>query len=136
MGSKMRVFRGITLLALIIGAFTSANASTGVQILDRCQKAVKVMEGSQNDVTPVMVGEANYCMGSIEATISMLALHRDLAPKDRAVCIPKISLYQGARVAVKFLEGRPDLLHLNSGSLLYLAFREAYPCESAEQNAD
>lgn len=119
----------VAMLVGLMSAVASASGATGGQMLSRCEMAVKLAAIPPKEVTLAMAGDANYCMGAVEATASMLALHRDMAPIDRAVCMPEISLSQMARVAVKYMKSRPEIAHLGSGTVLYAAFLDAFPCD-------
>ena len=124
------------LAALFVGVTSTAHATTGLEMLKLCNQAVKMMDGPKGKFDPIMMAEANYCIGAVEATMAMLALHKDLMTPERAVCVPRISLSQASRLAVKFMENRPDILHMSSGALLYLAFRDSYPCPANGEPAD
>jgi len=123
-----KFFHQAIALAGLMSVIASASGSTGIEMLSKCEQAIRFMDGPKEKITSVMAADASYCMGAVEATTSMLVLHRDLVTEDKAVCMPKISLSQKARVAVKFMTGRPEILHLGSGAVLYLAFHDTYPC--------
>ena len=65
-----------------------------------------------------------YCVGYVTAAWDTHLLHGQLCPPiSEAVTKGHLK-----RVAVKYLEARPEDLHLTAGSLVRSAFEEEFPC--------
>jgi hypothetical protein len=126
MGLKARGVKAVKPLAIffvllgLCAAATPGGAQqdwgTGNSILPGCRAG---LAGQQSE--PAARG---FCMGIVEAYLS-------LQPPYSAWCKPQgVTVGQGVRVAVSFIDRNPGRLHERFTQLVVDAFREAWPCPS------
>ncbi len=117
-------------LALVLLTFASASGAlarndTGNEMLNACRE-VATSDPAKDDLfdDPLSVGR---CVGMIE----MLLYVGGQLPDNLKHCLPdKVSISQGAKVLVKFLDDHPQGLNLQATLLAVTAFRVAWPCQA------
>ena len=131
----------LVLLGLLAWPADKANAvvdfTTGQDVLTQCKRFV-------GDTPSSDVADAIACgwfvygvlkglrWGAFIAAKRIYGTKASAATQQRLMmyCKPEeVTLGQGVRVVVKYLENHPEQLHVESIPLIALAFSEAFPCE-------
>ena len=102
---------------------TASSMGRGDQMLWQCKgRATSEAEGVMGQLVC-----AAYISGFIDSYQLTTAAHR-VTP---VICLPPsgISNDQGMRIVTKYLEAHPEDLHESARSSVFLALREAFPCE-------
>jgi hypothetical protein len=118
----MRVFIIVASLALlVIGKANGTVVDTGADAQRYCELLV---EGSFHDNAEAR--SAGECEGMIE---SAMVFSSNL-PSDVRSCPPELgSTLESARVLLLYLEQNPDRLNEAGITLVFEAFRDAWPCQ-------
>lgn len=121
---KPTIFLIGVLLSLSLGGRAFARATSGEEILSKCQESAEAFDNG-------------FCAGFMDATLDTLNMWEasDISKKrshdnDVHFCVPdKVTNGQLLRVFVKYLEDHPEELHKPANLLLVEAFRKAFPCQ-------
>ena len=116
-------------------------AVTGVQLLDHCTAAVRLLEQQSGTTTEHF--EYGFCLayvlgfgdgmriGSLKTVVNTVQTNTT-APTTFGgvgVCAPvDVSGEQLVRVVLKYLQQHPELLHEPAADLVWTALHEAFPC--------
>lgn len=112
--------------------------STGVDLLNQCEAASRVVGKAPNLTTNDLVGAASclgYLHGFNEASIMIQILYRGrfhaFAASDAYFCFPSdgASGEQMAMIVVKSLRDHPERLNELRPGLVFDALRQAFPCK-------
>jgi len=117
------------LVAVALAALSSSLAfSDGKTLLQECSEIIQFAQTGFLDESST---GASFCMGMVNGMMAMNTIYRAQPGNSALFCPPltPITNAEGARVVVNYLEANPQLLDKDPGSLMYFAFREAYPCE-------
>ena len=115
--------RLILLLMLVFAFAIPAHAAmnTGSDLLRACEIAVD----QSFDVNITQAMEGGFCMG---LAASFIDLDR-VSGTDVKWCVPeRVTVGQGIRVLLKYMNANPEKLHLNSIIVAALAFQSSFPC--------
>lgn len=117
----------VALVAAMAGQAMAAGgpSGSGNELLVQCQNAIKgINSGVFND--PYDTG---VCFGTVSAVMGMATFYKTSVASDIRICIPdNVTTGQGARIVVKFLQGRPELLNEERSVLTWMALMNSYPC--------
>jgi hypothetical protein len=106
--------------AVLVACFycaTSSAMAEGIDDFEGCKEAAKLSTTAPN---PIRTG---YCMGVVAA------LMFSLPAVGRIVCLPKgVTLGQGAKVLVKYMDDHPEELQERTEQLAARALMKAWPC--------
>jgi hypothetical protein len=118
-------------IALWAPAASGANTSTGVQLLEECQLAVK----ETSDLTAPKLSKLVHCLGYLNGVSDSYKLWnrdhkftKDSVPPP-ACLFDDVTTFELTRVVVKYLNDHPNKLHEDYGTLVTDALRDAYPCK-------
>ncbi|MGH9513422.1 MAG: Rap1a/Tai family immunity protein [Terriglobales bacterium] len=127
----------ILLISAVLLTSTSAAFadSTGNDVLDRCQTAVRLFD---NNGAPV--GEhydGGWCFGWVSGALQVTKLQNEWTdftkqkPTLLQFCVPDpgIPAIQAVRIVVKYLKERPEQLHEDGMSLTIAALKDSFPCK-------
>jgi len=120
----MRFLATLCLIALF--AFP-VNAYKGIEALRGCKSALNPPPNPSIET----VIESARCLGFIGGFTDSMSIVRAMKGDRNALfCAPKegISVEQGARLLVKFLEDHPQILHDEARVAVYVALGKAFPC--------
>ncbi len=110
--------RDVAVITFIFGAVLSTSVPA---------KDVDIFENGESLLAACNVQKLSehwYCVGYVTAAWDTHPLHEQLCPPiSEAVTKGHLK-----RVVVKYLEARPEDLHLTAGSLVRSAFEEEFPC--------
>jgi hypothetical protein len=110
-----------SLALLVIGKAQGTVVDTGADAQRYCELLVK---GSFDDNAEAR--SAGECGGMIE---SAMVFSSNLPPDVRA-CPPELgSILESAKVLLRYLEKNPDRLNQPGITLVFEAFRDAWPCQ-------
>lgn len=107
------------------GAVLATDDGDGNQLIMQCGEAVKATDGAKlNDYY-----DAAYCLGLTEGVRKTMRLLNESLPPQYQTCFPGgISNGQGMRIVLKYLQDHPAQLQEPATSLVFLAYKTAYPC--------
>ncbi|WP_371315581.1 Rap1a/Tai family immunity protein [Pseudomonas gingeri] len=120
----------IAVVMALVGAMgcgqAMAQTGDGNEFLVQCQNTIRGMDsGYYGD--PLGVGT---CFATVGTVVSMIAFYNSSVASNIRVCVPgNVNNGQAARIVVKFLQGRPDLLNLDRSVLTWMALSASYPCK-------
>lgn len=104
-----------------------AAASTGAKGIQDCKDAIQIYETRKWSGSWHAAFAAGNCSGVVRTVLTIAA--RD--PGQRIACPPdKISMRQGLRVVVRYMEQHPQKLHFDLMTLAMEAVQEAFPCST------
>jgi hypothetical protein len=113
---------GGLLLLGAAGPSAAQSDDSGNSIREMCK--VHVQPGGSKG--SLEAGYSGFCLGLITAT---LYLGQEL-PESTKFCIPKgVTVGQGIRVLLKYIEANPELAHRRAEALAIAAFRKSWPCK-------
>lgn len=111
--------------ALISGGAVAADGD-GNQLIKHCTLAVKAVDGAKVDG----YYDVGYCLGLTQGVRQTMKIQNEGLPAVHRTCFPEgITNGQGVRVVLKFLQDNPAELQEPAVSLVYRAYRLAYPCK-------
>jgi Rap1a immunity proteins len=116
----VRLWLQTSILLVLVGSGAlaqSADLSSGNSYLAGCQRFIS--KASDNSFSQ------GTCAGAVAA---QLFDSRFLPPEMKSCPPSEVSVSQGVRVVVTYLEANPQRLHESFQSLAILAFRTAWPC--------
>jgi hypothetical protein len=119
-----RAFLRLLLFSLIAspGTVHAVDVSSGNSMEPGC----RLVTGDQPWSGEVKALDAGKCVGVVA---TLLAVSRDLQPY-AAFCQPQgVTVSQGIKVLLKYLDEHPDQLNEPMMYLAISAFREAWPCQ-------
>lgn len=118
----------VALVASLAGEAVAADqqGGTGNELLVQCQNAVRgINSGVFKD--PFDTG---ICFGTVSAVMSMATFYKTSVTNDIRICLPdNVTTGQAARIVVKFLQDRPELLNEDRSVLAWMALIRSYPCK-------
>jgi Rap1a immunity proteins len=133
--------RAITILALSAmlvapcGGFAQKPptnpAFTANKLLAGCRAALTMGEGkgSGEPLNPVLSTEAGICMGVVSTVYTLGYFFDPKAETNLRFCIPKGSTVgQAMRIVVRELDQKPELLHLDLGTITAVILHNFWPC--------
>lgn len=131
---EIQMIRIICILFFFFLNNAEASGWTGNHLLTNCSAFVSVLNGDKGrdnvDRTGLCIG---YLNGIRDGVILMNTLASNQHRKNDyyAICFPNnVSMGQSARILVKFLQERPEDLHIDAGALYYAALLNAFPCKN------
>ncbi len=107
-----RILLALAVSLLNSGATAQETLNTGSEMLRHC---------TSSNSDPMR----GYCLGVVSG---MLAVSRLLEPEFRFCTERGVTAGQMVRVAVKFMEDNPAMLHRNFDVLALIAFQRTWPC--------
>ena len=94
----------------------------GDDLLRECEKVL-------NESLPTLEhGESFHCIGFVLGLLSMNAIYHRQGTAPLFCPPPTVTVGQGIRVTVTYLQGHPEKLHEDGGSLAVTALQHAFPC--------
>lgn len=126
---KAGIAAGIALVSALGSSQVMAaeqTGGTGNELLVQCQNAI---QGINTGVykNPFDTG---MCFGTVSAVMTMATFYKTSVENDIRICIPDgVTTGQGARIVVKFLQDRPELLNDDRSVLVWMALINSYPCK-------
>jgi hypothetical protein len=103
--------------AVLVACATSSAMANGIDDLAGCREAANLKTTAPNDL------RAGYCMGVVAGLMMMMPAVGGI------VCLPKgVTLGQGTKVLVKYMDDHPEELHNRTAELAARAFVKAWPC--------
>ena len=125
---KAGIAATVALAAAFAGQAMAAEqpAGSGNELLVQCQNAI---HGMNTNVfkNPFDTG---MCFGTVGAVMTMATFYKTSVENDIRICIPAgVTTGQGARIVVKFLQDRPELLNDDRAVLTWMALINSYPCK-------
>ncbi|MBI3297398.1 MAG: hypothetical protein HYZ75_04500 [Elusimicrobia bacterium] len=118
-------------MAAIIPAAHAEEKSDGNALLRNCTSAVRELD---KEVLKTQEGlDAVHCIGYLNGFTDSHSVDSIAKPQKPLYCLPVDGLETGqvARIVVKYLKGRPEILHQSARILTALALTHAFPCEKA-----
>lgn len=116
----------VALAGFLSGEQVMAAGSDGNELLLQCRSVVRSMDTDQMNGS---YGDG-LCLGLIHGVKGMTWFLEDGLSQPYRTCIPgDVNNGQAARIVVKFLESRPELLNQDRGTLVWRALKNAYPCK-------
>ena len=117
------------LMIVLLCTVTQARAGflTGNVLLENCEMFLRAALG-----TPLKTDSfinSGMCPGYIAGIVDVEDAFVGWGRKEKAWCTPSTTHGQLVRVVTKYLQERPEKLHLNAGSLVANALILAFPCE-------
>jgi hypothetical protein len=122
-----------TLLCVLMSVYAEPGfANDGNRLLQQCQQAIRLFDNPKN-LDPAEAFDANYCIGYVEGILDTHDVYRNWDSLSQ-VCYPEsgITLGQGIRIIVKYLNDNPDKLHLSQQWLAIGALSIAFPCKPTD----
>ena len=116
-------------LVLVAGdAFGVGAFVTGNKLLGWCITSINVGNSTTNAQEALDTGQ---CQGYLMATSDTYNTWRSQGFISSDVyCMPhRVTVGQLERIVVKYLEARPEELHMSASSLVLTAYMQAFPCE-------
>ncbi|MFA5677546.1 MAG: Rap1a/Tai family immunity protein [Pseudomonas sp.] len=116
-----------TVVALLSTLAAGLAAADGNTLLQECSEILHFAETGYLDETST---GAPFCMGMVNGMMAMNAIYRAQSGNAPLFCPPQTTITnaEGARIVVEYLKANPQQLDKDPGSLMYFAFRDAYPC--------
>jgi len=116
-----------TVVALLSTFGAALAAADGNTLLQECSEILHFAETGYLDETST---GAPFCMGMVNGMMVMNAIYSAQSGNTPLFCPPETTITnaEGARIVVQYLEANPQQLDKDPGSLMYFAFRDAYPC--------
>jgi hypothetical protein len=121
---------GIAAAVVLVGMLGSGSAlaeykGDGNELLNSCNMALRSMGGEVVD-NYFAVGT---CLGFTQGIRQVLIYQQEQLSPAARVCFPKgMTNGQGVRIVLKYLEDNPAELQRPGSSLVYEAYKAAYPC--------
>ena len=120
--------RTIYFFALFLFIFSRGSLATeGEELLSACKATLThITGGKQSDPK-----ESGLCIGLLNGVYDRIKLESNL-PLEQGVCLPEqeITLGQGVRMLIEFLENNKAKTNEERAVLVYQAFAEKYPCKN------
>jgi len=115
------------LYSLLFVLFSPAVFAGGNTLLEECGEIIHFAETGRLDERSA---GASFCMGMVNGMMVMNTIYRSQQPTKGLFCPPEgtVTNAEGARVVVNYLNANPQQLDTDAGSLMFFAFRDAYPC--------
>jgi hypothetical protein len=118
---------GLLIWVLLASPAAADTSGTGSALLEDCQAQLRVVEGEDNWET---LARGSSCLGLVRGVSLTLHFLKDDLPEHARVCLPGGSTPgQYIRIVVKYLEARPERLHLRDVDLIMSALEDAFPCQ-------
>lgn len=117
----------IVAFLLLSALMMPAVHAQGRQLLEECSQVLGFANsGVFDDAGP----GASYCLGMVKGMLTMNTIYQKSNSGTALFCLPATTVTnaEGARIVVDYLNSHPDQLDLDSGSLMFFAFRDAFPC--------
>jgi hypothetical protein len=74
--------------------------------------------------------DVGYCLGLTQGVRQTMRLLNEELPTTYQTCFPDGTTNgQGMRIVLKYLKDHPEQLQEDAVSLVYLAYKTAYPCK-------
>ena len=126
----------ITGLVILVAATGFASpqepppGTDGMALLPKCRAMALVLNGVHLDDATELI-DASYCLGLIQGVRDTQEFAVRTLSAQPAFCAPS-TVRNGdlVRAAVSYMEANPDKLRLGQSTVVILALRETYPCES------
>lgn len=126
----------LLLAVLVFVAVPFCNAVTsgtsGMATMHQCGLSVKSQDGGT--LTPMETALSIQCAAMAEGVMDTLVIWGTTAKAhgttlQGTACFPvEMTVGQAVRVAFKYMQGHPELLHLEGAALMYLALTDSFPC--------
>jgi hypothetical protein len=131
----MKIWQVVVFTALFAVALPAFAETTGNDVLNRCQTAIRY---SDNNGGPV--GEhfdSGWCIGWVAGALEVTKLHNEWGaaisqkPTLLQFCLPEsgIPVNQAVGVVVKYLKEHPEQLHEDGMALTIAALKDSFPCK-------
>ena len=121
----------VRISGLLLGAALALTASTA-SLAQEHMTANDVLPGcvsSSRDLRETDAAAAGYCAGTVSALMT-LVMSRSLSDVWGCIDIPRgVTVGQGMRVVVRYIEARPQMMHERFVFLALSALRDAWPCK-------
>lgn len=80
---------------------------------------------ASGDKVPKDIMEATNVGGCVSTVSTVMYLRENLR-----MCVPKgVTLLQGIKVTLKFMDNHPEALNLPFSAIVYWSLNEAFPCQ-------
>jgi Rap1a immunity proteins len=113
----------IALWILMAGVSQSfAQVKSGNELREACQ----IIERPGGAKDALEAAKAGYCIGIVK---TLLFVGPRLQEPDKFCTPDGVTIEQGARVVLKYLNDNPDKNHQRPEGLAIAAFRKAWPCK-------
>lgn len=121
-------------ILLLISALPAFAGTTGNDVLDKCQTALRLYENNGGPDNEHFDG--GWCFGWVSGASELTKLHNEWTsfvkekPTLLQFCLPDsgVPLVQEVRVVVKYLKDHPEQLHEDGMGLTIAALRAGFPC--------
>jgi type 1 fimbria pilin len=120
MNMKAEIVAAVALAGML--ASGGAMAATGNQLLEWCK----------NVDNPAYQGSFTNgaCLATVQTVVELMMGLDESLPAELRLCVPaEMTTGQGAKVAVKYMQENPELLHKGGVTLTLMAMQNAYPCK-------
>lgn len=122
-------------VALFFAAGAS-HAADGNKLLTACTAVVRYTDAGNKGLDDIESMEASFCLGMMEGVSQTVLANMMLAnnPNQQntlGTCLPSDGLanVQAARLVVRYLNQRPEMLHFPAGMLTLFAMKTSFPCK-------
>lgn len=121
---KARIAAGIALVALLGSG--GANASSGADLLDQCQSAIK----QPATMNAVDLYKSGFCQGTITSVIALSGIVNEGLPADARVCVNQYDArnLDIVNAVVNSLRANPADQSQDASLATLLALQQSYPC--------
>ena len=122
MGTTKTYFAAVCILLTTMSQCLAV--SSGNEILRDCQTALRFVGDAKPPKDPMEAVSYGVCAGTVRSLLNVYTLLKD----EFRFCPPEVTIEQGARVLVKYLEAHPEITHQSAELLSLDAFKAAWPC--------
>ena len=145
--------RGLLLLGILLAAAMWCTpvvaATTGAELLRRCELALAVLDskpedyGAMRDKPQAELGKLfadfGLCTGYVQGFLETQLMLQGAVSAQDGICLPiptptatSLPVTDGVRILVKYLKSHPDDLDKTAIALSFVAFRDAFPCRTPQ----
>lgn len=128
--------RSFLLGVALVFAVGAIHAADGNKLLTACTAFVRYADAGNKGLDDIESMDASFCLGMMEGVSQTILSATMLANKSNqqnslGTCLPSDGLAnaQAARVVVRYLNERPDMLHFPGALLTLFALKTSFPCK-------
>jgi hypothetical protein len=131
----MKSYFVLIVTLLFVSVLPTFGETTGNDVLDKCQVALRLYDNSGGPVREHFDG--GWCFGWVAGASELTKLHNEWTsfikekPTLLQFCLPDpgVPLAQEVRVVVKYLKEHPEQLHEDGMGLTVAALKASFPCK-------
>lgn len=117
--------RILSILALLLIPLPAL--SDGYSLHKECNQILQFAETGYLDENSV---GGSFCMGMVNGMLALNSIYQSRLGKKALFCPPAATITnaEGAKLVVNYLDKHPEQMTSDTGSLMFFAFMDAYPC--------